>query len=869
MLYKKTWLLGDFGCAGDVDDDAIGGTYLAPESRRRLSLGKSPRISFLGDAFALGMMIIDCLCNFRYWLSVEHDPNFENYEIPFELPATVDGSIRSKLSGLVAKDPLKRLSISAFSKSSIFKVMNTKLLQDIGDQNIVKTLGKIEERVQKVDSHMKQGLVVLDNKISKMHTNLNHFLPAIQENLMQVLSLSGVPNRFVLIPETSSFTDSFYKRYRLYFLCDHGGHLVKGEDLGYSMLQITQLGKGIMIVAKVLISIAMKQLIGISDGINQGLDSLVGVTGYMNGIISNPLVEGIKDIKVDVDTLTNGLKSLESSISKLKSDDLVQYDIQNEQDWVRIFGPIKPILKQFLEGKSPERMGVQACRDEYGKAVWLCKEHSMKSMGMKSKLESSVQSLAFSNGSISKPVPSLPTTIQAVPIQPPLTTLDQRDLIPVFPANPNEDVASPIIDSATSAKPILPYAAGEYYQPALQAGRELPPVKEFPSNHSKIARPKTRMILILSILFILGAGGTAAGVAVYLSSANQTSSSSHSTVTSSTFSSAPIPTNVPVPDRVSTFAGSGQWGTQNGVAAFASFQSPRKVVFDWKGNAFVADYGAHLIRKIDTTGIVSTFAGNGTKSSTDGFALSSSFDSPSGLCMDSFDNIFVTESEGHRIRKITPDGFVMTVAGNGVAGIADGVGNMAEFNSPRSCVFDSHGNMFIADKLNNVIRMMTPDYTVSTFAGGTYGSADAIGRSAQFVMPSGLAIDSMDNLYVADYGNHKIRRISPMGLVTTLAGTGFPGNQDGEGHIASFWFPDDIALGGSDFYIADSQNQLIRKMSDAFVISTFAGTPLITGRNNDVRLRSTFSTPRGITTYHNHLYIADSGNSVIRSTQFQ
>jgi hypothetical protein len=869
MLYKKTWLLGDFGCAGEVDDDAIGGTYIAPESRRRLSLGKSPRVSFLGDAFALGMMIIDCLSNFRYWLSVEHDPNFEKYDIPFELPESIDASIKSKLAGLVAKDPLKRLSISAFSKSSIFKVMNTKLLQDIGDQNIVKTLGKIEERVQKVDSHVKQGLVVLDSKISKMHKNLNHFLPAIQENLMQVLSLSGVPNRFVLIPESSSFTDNFYKKYRLYFLCDHGGHLVKGDDFGYSMLQITQLGKGVMIVAKVLISIAMKQLIGISDGINQGIDSLVGITSNdLNGIISNPLVAGIKDIKMDVETLTNGLKSLEKSISTLKSDDLVQYDIQNEQDWVRIFAPIKPILKQFLEGKSPERMGVQACRDEYGKAMWLCKEHSMKSMGMKSKLESSAQSLAFSNGSISKPVPLMTTTIQAAPTQQHQIVLDQRELTPVFPANALEAAASPIIGSTTSAQPIISQPNREYAPSPVQ-GRDLPPSKEVPTKNPKIVRPKKRMILILSGLFVVGAGGTAAGVAVFLNSANQTSSSSTSTITSSSISSGPIATNSPIPDLVSTFAGNGVWGNQDGLARFASFQSPTKVIFDWKGNAYVADNGAHVIRRIDTTGYVSTFAGNGTKASIDGFGLSSSFDSPSGLCIDIFDNIFVMESGGNRIRRISPDGFVMTVAGNGTAGIVDAMGTLSVFNSPRSCVFDSRGNMFIADKLNNLIRMMTPDYRVSTFAGGTYGSADGIGLSAQFVLPSGLAIDSMDNIYVADYGNHKIRKISPTGLVTTVAGTGFPGNQDGIGTFSSFWFPIDVALSGSDLYIADSQNQLIRRMTDTFSVSTFAGTPLITGRNNDVRLRSTFSTPRGITMYDKKLYIADSGNSVIRATQIQ
>ena len=230
--------------------------------------------------------------------------------------------------------------------------MNTKDLEDLENNNIKEALGDIKHNVLRVDSHVKQGMIALDQKLSKMHRNLNQFLPAIQENLMQVLSVTGVPNRFVFIPEKSSFMDSFFKKYRLYFLCDCGFHMVKGEDIGYSMIKITELGKGTMIVAKVLISIAIKQLIGLSDpGMVQGVESAFGLADKGMQMLPNIMqcesLNGIKDLKINMKTMTDGLRTIEQSLFQLKADELADFDIKNEGDWVRIFAPTKPILKKL------------------------------------------------------------------------------------------------------------------------------------------------------------------------------------------------------------------------------------------------------------------------------------------------------------------------------------------------------------------------------------------------------------------------------------------------------------------------------------------------------------------------------------------
>ena len=268
-------------------------------------------------------MIIDILQMFLNWHSANYEIDFEKYDIPIILPKNIDPVLLSKLSSLLAKDPLKRISISTLSKSNIFKNMNTKDFKDLDNNNIKEALGDIKHNVLKVDSHVKKGMVAIDQKLSKMQRNLNQFLPAIQENVMRVQSVTGVPNRFVLIPEKSSFMGSFYKKYRLYILCDCGFHMVKGDDIGYSMIQITELWKGIMIVAKILISIAIKQLIGLSDpGMMQGIESAYGLADkgmqMLPDIMQCESLDGIKDLEINMQTMTDGLRTIWQSLSKVK-----------------------------------------------------------------------------------------------------------------------------------------------------------------------------------------------------------------------------------------------------------------------------------------------------------------------------------------------------------------------------------------------------------------------------------------------------------------------------------------------------------------------------------------------------------------------
>ena len=176
--------------------------------------------------------------------------------------------------------------------------------------------------------------------------------------------------------------------------------MVNGDEIGYSMIQITELGKGVMFVAKILISIAIKQLIGLAEpGIIQGIESAAGLADkamqMLPDIMQTESLSGIKDLQMNMKTLTDGLRTIEESLFQLKADELAEFDIKNEEDWVRIFAPIKPILKRFLESKSPEKMGVQVARDQYGKSAWLCKVHAKEMFDMKP-ISNSINSLNMS-----------------------------------------------------------------------------------------------------------------------------------------------------------------------------------------------------------------------------------------------------------------------------------------------------------------------------------------------------------------------------------------------------------------------------------------------------------------------------------------
>ena len=252
---------------------------------------------------------------------------------------------------------------------------------------------------------------------------------------------------------------------------------------------------------------------------------------------------------------------------------------------------------------------------------------------------------------------------------------------------------------------------------------------------------------------------------------------------------------------ISTFAGlAGTIGSADGTGSAARFSYPHGVAVDSLGNVYVAEYGNHTIRKITPGGVVSTFAGlAGSTGSADGTASAARFDALFGVAVDSAGNVYVADLNNHTIRKITPGGVVSTLAGLPGSGgtwgqpiSADGTGSVARFSYPTDVAVDSAGNVYVTDQNNHTIRKITPGGVVSTLAGlpGSSGSADGTGSAARFYYPFGVAVDSVGNLYVTDSYNDTIRKITPDGVVSTLAGVaGSIGSADGTGSAARFDHP--------------------------------------------------------------------------------
>src|SRR6185436_8320837 len=201
-------------------------------------------------------------------------------------------------------------------------------------------------------------------------------------------------------------------------------------------------------------------------------------------------------------------------------------------------------------------------------------------------------------------------------------------------------------------------------------------------------------------------------------------------------------------------------GNLDGTGVAARFGGPAGVAIDSAGNVYVAD--ANTIRKVTATGVVTTLAGTaGMSGSADGTGAAARFGGLAGVTVDSAGNVYIADANNHTIRKVTVAGVVTTLAGNaGLWGSADGTGATARFFSPSGIAVDSAGNVYVADSLSHTIRKVTATGVVTTLAGtaGASGSADDSGAGARFFWPSGVAVDSGGNVYVADRGNHTIRK---------------------------------------------------------------------------------------------------------------
>ncbi len=316
-----------------------------------------------------------------------------------------------------------------------------------------------------------------------------------------------------------------------------------------------------------------------------------------------------------------------------------------------------------------------------------------------------------------------------------------------------------------------------------------------------------------------------------------------------------------------TYSGSGNPGYKEGGPTSATYRQPVGVALDASGNMYVADYLNNVIRKVDPAGASSTLAGSGQGTFSDGRGVNASFYKPSSIAINASGDLYVADSYNNRIRKITPDGTVTTFAGSGVAGRANGTGIAASFNMPAGIAVDAAGYLYIADSGNNLIRKISPLGEVSTLAGsGSPGNNNGSTINAAFNNPENLAVDANGNVFVTDMDNNLIRKITFAGDVTTYAGNGSAGGQDGAALSASFNKPSGIVVDDiGDLFISDFAGNLIRMIDPSGEVITFAGDGTSNGLNNTGTAAS-FNGPRGLALDADRkLYIADSFDNEIRT----
>ena len=341
------------------------------------------------------------------------------------------------------------------------------------------------------------------------------------------------------------------------------------------------------------------------------------------------------------------------------------------------------------------------------------------------------------------------------------------------------------------------------------------------------------------------------------------------------------------PYQFTTIAGlAGVSGTNDGVNSEARFFSPSELTVDAAGVVYVSDLLNHTIRKLTREGpnwVVSTVAGlGGAWGAADGTNSDARFNRPVGVKADAAGNLFVADLYNHLIRKIAPvgtDRVVTTIAGlTAVHGSADGTNSDARFWSPRGLALDSSNRLYVADSANFTIREITPygtNWAVTTLAGLAldFGFVDGKNDRARFNTPFGITVDTDGKLFVADWGNHAIRQITPVGsdwITETIAGfSGDMGTNDGTGRQAMFNFPNGIAVDRAhNLFVTDQGNHTIRKLTPAgtgWTVSTVGGAPLKSGTNDGVGDQARFNKPWGIAVDSaGNLFIADYNNDTIR-----
>ncbi|HXB13589.1 MAG TPA: T9SS type A sorting domain-containing protein [Bacteroidia bacterium] len=284
-----------------------------------------------------------------------------------------------------------------------------------------------------------------------------------------------------------------------------------------------------------------------------------------------------------------------------------------------------------------------------------------------------------------------------------------------------------------------------------------------------------------------------------------------------------------------TVAGNGITGYSGdgGLATGAELSYPTGVALDSFGNIYIADHANERVRKVNKSGFISTIAGNGVYgySGDGGQASVAELWSPTNVAIDASGNIFIADAANYRIRKVNTSGIISTIAGNGISGFSGdgGPATAAEFDSPYDIAIDAAGNIYVADDANNRIRKIDASGIISTFAGNGYGSPFSGGYSgdggaataAELFYPDRVAVDAFGNVYIGDADNDRIRKVNTSGIISTIAGNGYKspynGGYSGDGGPATdaeLYLPSGIAFDNfGNMYIGDEYNQRVRKVS--------------------------------------------------------